>query len=273
MIADYYCSGFDRRCIYGEKVLVNPMEAIFIPVRGNLKAIIDSEEKINLFNNADGLSDSLARERNPPALFWSEYLSSKKDDKYVFETKYIKNSDEILPISSLDNIPSNLRKEFLCKVTPEVSKLANKIVRNEKETKTILKRFYDFILENQRPLNPTTGKSVETMLEEYEKNGHFTGNCKEARDFYMALCDSVGYPTKRVSGKNLVYGGHVWPDVFVPVKDGYGLFPVDAALWHFGCHNAEDQIFFEHAPKISWNFSNIIRKPQTNYKLTIESVK
>ncbi len=272
MIADYYSEAFDKEHKYGEEAVISPKTILFIPVRGNLRARIESERKIEL------LPDWNLKIREVPALFWSENLVLEDGKNYVFETKYVSNSHDILPPHYLETLPSIIRKRFLKKVPQGIHELANKLIGNEKESIEILQRFHDFVHEHEREENPTTGKPIEQLLKEYNEGGFFYGNCKEARDFFMALCDAKGYPTKRVDGKCLESGCHVWADVFVPIKGGYGLLPVDAALGYFGRHNPMNHLFFEHTPdmpsRLFLTALDFVRGKETpnNYKLSIEKI-
>ena len=254
MIADYYSKGFDKEHVYGETIDVVPKILLFIPVKGNLRAIIESKERIRIskycpYANPSKYPDVNKLDRAPPSLFWDEYLVSSENKRYVFETNYCTDSDDILPISHVDQIPAPLKREFLRVVPRGIHDLANNLIGNEIESRTILQKFNNFVYEHEKPENETTGKPIEQLLDEYERTGDFYGNCKEASTFFMGLCDAAEYPTKRVIGKSPhALEGHVWVDVFVPVENSYKLFPVDAALDLFGNHNPEFHILFEESP-------------------------
>lgn len=275
MIADYYSEGFNKEHKYGEEVVVSPKTSLFIPVRSNLRARIESKRKLELAPYAG----TLKKEREVPALFWDGNLVSERDGTYVFETKYVSDSDDVLPSEYLGTLPERIRKEFLKEMPQGIHKLANKLTGNERDSTKILQRFYEFVYEHEKLEHHTTGKPIEQLLKEYNDSGFFYGNCKEASDFFMALCNTKGYPTKRVFGKVLQFGGHVWTDVFVPVEDGYRFLPVDPILSYFGNHNPIDHLFFEYTPNIPIGLSSIVynfmrnEKTPTDYRLSIEKIE
>lgn len=273
MLENWFHDGFKDSHNYGEEVLVNPT-VLFIPLRSNLRAEIKSERGIKTRKKAFAEH----WDRSPPPLFWDEYLISSEKGIYVFETRYVTDSNEILSIRYLDHIPERTRKSFLRKVPTGIDELVNKLVGKETETRKILQTFHDFVYEHEKLESPTTGKPIKKLLDEYSRTGYFYGNCKEARDFYMALCNAKGYPTKRVTGKLPESGGHVWTDVFVPIEDGYKLLPVDAIWGYFGNLNSGSHLFLEYAPELRfgffsgvWNF--VKGGPKENYKLKIEHIK
>ena len=154
-----------------------------------------------------------------------------------------------------------------------IRQLAKSLAGKETDTRQVLQRFYEFVYFHEKPEFPTTGKPIEQLLEEYNNEGFFYGNCKEASTFYMALCNAVGYPTKWVEGKALDSGGHVWTDVFVPMKSGYKIFPVDAALGNFGNLDESDNLFFERSPKIPISYNlRFLGGLSKEYKLKIERI-
>lgn len=271
MYADYYSEGFDIGHKYGEEVMIRPETILFVPISENLRAIIESE-KIRI---SESVPASI-HDRTPPALFWNENLIPSNKGTCIFETRYVTNSDDIPSISYLDLIPDRLKREFLKQVPRGFHELASKIVGREKDTRKILHAFHEFVYEHEELEPDTIGKPIEKLLSEYEETGYFYGNCKEARDFSMALCNAIGYPTKRVGGKCWNMGGHVWADVFVPMKTDYKLVPIDATLTSFGYHNAVNHLLFERTPKMSFGlisrFSNIVRGKSTpkEYKLKVE---
>ena len=264
MIEDWFEDGFAKPHAYGEDVLVNPGTILFVPARINLRATMKSDREIEDCGYV-GICKYHKHERMTGSLFWSENLVPSEGHIYVFETKYCTKSDDILPASCLGQIPEKLRREFTRPVPNGISELADKLVGDETDTIKLLGKFFVFVGEHLEPEMITTGKPVEQLLEEYQSKGHFYGNCKEARDFYIALCDSRGYPSKRVSGKSAKRGGHVWVDVFVPVGNGYRLLPVDPALIYFGNFNPDSHYFFEYTPET-------VPKTPDAYKLKIEHV-
>jgi hypothetical protein len=275
MIADYYLEGFDKEHKYSEEVVVSPKTCLFIPMKGNLRAKIEAERKLEMSLYKGLMGD----ERGVPALFWDGNLVLDKGGTYVFETRYVSDSDDVLPFSYLGTLPNRVRKKFLKKVPQEIHELANKLTGNERNSIKILRKFYEFVREHQKPESPTIGKPIKQLLKEYDDDGFFYGNCKEAKNFFMALCDAKGYPTKQVCGKSLQPGGHVWSDVFVPVNKGYKFLPVDAALGYFGNHNLTSHLFYETTPNnISiepslriWDFVRRKKRP-IDYKLSIEKI-
>lgn len=275
MIADYYSQGFDEEHIYGQEVLVHPNTTLFIPIDGNLRAIIEAE-RIKASRKAWIAVSN--QDRTPPALFWDEILVASDKGSFVFETRYITDSDDVLPISYMNQIPERLRKEFLSDVPEGIHQLAKSLIGNERETRRILHRFYEFVHEHEKPEHHTIGKPIEQLLEEYSEKGFFYGNCKESRIFYVSLCNAIGYPTKRVEGKALSIGGHVWTDVFVPMERGYGLIPADATLENFGHHNRRNHLLFEKSPEMPINRISRLKnwvKGKDNpkeYKLKIERI-
>jgi len=259
----WYEDGFENVHIYGEHVLITPNTILFIPARINLRATIEAEKVIELHKHT--LSDKC--EREVPAIFWKENITFQDGKATIFETKYCSDPDNILPISFLEQIPEGLRDEFLEKAPNGIYELANELVGDEKDTRKLLMKFYTFASENIKYEKPTTGKPIEELLDEYKNTGYFFGNCKEARDFYMALCNAKGYPAKRVSGKAaLGSGGHVWADVFVPTEDGYKLLPADPARGSFATLNPSCHLFFERAPLMHISDSDNC----TGYWLNIE---
>ncbi|MFH1637897.1 MAG: transglutaminase-like domain-containing protein [Candidatus Woesearchaeota archaeon] len=268
MIADWYEDGFNIGRQYGETALVEPGKILFIPAKINLRAIIESESKIK---TRDDVS-SLTFDREVPSLFWKENLIAAENNTYVFETKYCKESDEVLPRRYLKDIPERLANEFLREVPQKFSGLAAKIAGNEVDSRKMLWKFYEFVHEHLRPKRKTTGKPLKQLMEEYEAKGCFYGNCKEARDFYAALCNSKGFPTKKVMGKVLKPGGHVWVDVFVPTDRGYKLLPVDPALSYFGSFSRYDHIFFESLPRgggLLKAIEGLVKPKENMFRLTI----
>ena len=250
-----------------EIVLVNPDNILFIPSLLNLRATIECEKKIQ-----PPIEPPVStRKREVPALFWEENLILSDEKFHIFETKYYNDFDEILPIDYLNQIPEKFNKKFIKKPPKKISELADKLVGKEKDTRKILKKFYNFVIEHHKPELDTTGKSLRRIMKEYEKGGFFYGNCKEIRDFYSALCNSKGLPTKKVIGKVLEKsGGHTWADVFIPTDRGYKLFPVDGALRYFGYTKPLQNVFLEFLPSIqSYNpFSFFIKSKK--YKIKIE---
>lgn len=271
-----YADGFENGYKYNENVLIKPDACLFIPARVNLEATIESERKIKIREYAT-TSSLLAEDRDVPSLFWSENLIYSDKNIYVFQTNYYKNDAEILPISYLDKIPKKLTKNFLRKVPQEILELANKLIGTEKNITNILNKFYEFTMEHEKYKSPTSGKSIEKLLSEYKKDGYFYGTCKEARDFFSALCNSQGLPTKKVVGKSLSPCAHVWVDVIIPTNNGYKLFPVDAALKFFGELQPLDHLFYEYAPLLNLNIFNEIsdtfKKEDYKYKLKIKRKK
>lgn len=257
----WYEDGFKISHTYSENVLIKENTLLFIPARINLKATIESERGIQVHEHPWMMSPS----REVPPLFWNENLVHSNKNTYVFKTNYYTNDEEILSISCLDKIPKKLTKKFLKKVPKGISELSDKLVGStEKDITKILKKFYEFTKEHEKSKSPTPKKSIKELLSEYKKDGFFYGSCKEARDFFSALCNSKGLPTKKVLGKSLQPLAHVWVDVFVPVKKSYKLFPVDAALGFFGTLSPLDHLFFEYGPLTS----TLIKKKK--YKLKIE---
>lgn len=271
MSADYYSDGFDNEHSYGEKVSVNPGTLLLIPAKGNLRAKIEAER----IKTEERLCFLIADARTPPPIFWDENLISSEEGTHVFETKYIAASDEILPVSYLKNIPERLRQRFLRKAPTAIHELTDRIVGHEKETRKILHKFYEFVYEHLKLETPTTGKPIKKLLEEYNKRGFFYGNCKEARDLYIALCDAKRFPAKKVIGKPLCSRGHVWVDIFVPIENGYKLFPVDAALGYCGYHDPRYHLFWETCPHIPLleKILNFVRRKDSNYKLSLECIE
>ena len=214
MIAAWYEGNFEKQHYYEENALVKPKTFVFVPARINLRAVIESKGNINTYKTSLFEGD-----REAPPLFWSENLVSE-ENPYIFETKYCTESDDLLPISYLNKIPERLAKIFLRKTPPRISELADKLVGKEKDTRKLLKKFYEFVAEHEKFLRYTLTKPIEQLVDEYDSKGYFYGNCKEARDFYAALCNSKGFPTKKVLGISLNSWGHVWVDVFVPSEDG-----------------------------------------------------
>lgn len=276
MIADYYSHGFElKEHYYGEDILVTPETALFVPARVNLRAIIEADRGIKTLQFASYCEN----DREVPALFWDENLSFSDENTYVFETKYCEEGEGILPVTHIGLIPEKIKRGFTRPVPDGISQLASKLIGKEDSTRRILRKFFDFIHEHQRTRR-TTGEPIEQLLDEYEKTGYFYGNCKEVRDFYIALCDSQGYPTKKVLGKALDVGGHVWVDVFVPVESGYKLLPIDSALGYFGNLSPIDHLFFEYTPIIMpigiiSRIRNFVRRKdaEKDYKLRIERIE
>lgn len=277
MIADYYSKRFEEQK-YGETITIPPETCLFIPVRGNLRATITAQRNLEISPHSCTTRMG-GIEREVPALFWSENLVSAEDRTYIFETKYVSDSDIILPFDYLETLPKKIRKNFLRKVPQKVHELADELTGSERDSIKILQKFYDFIYQHEEAEYHTQGKPIEELLDEYTDTGYFYGNCKEARNFFMALCDAKGYPSKAVSGKALEPGGHVWLDVFVPVRGGYKLVPADATLNHFGKHNPMNHLFFEYTPDMSMGlfsrFCDKVRGENTlvNYKMSIERIR
>lgn len=273
-IPDWYTDGFDSPHKYGESVLISPETWVFIPARINLRAVIESERRIK---SNEYLSHTRL-DREVPSLFWDENLVPSDGNVYVFETRYCTESDEILPLSYLSQIPERLTKKFLREVPSRVSELADKLVGVETDTRTLLRKFYEFVAEHRIYQTPTSGKPIEQLLSEYERVGYFYGNCTESRNFYAALCDAKGLPTKKVSGKSFLAEGHAWVDVFVPTDGGYKLLPVDPSLEYFGNLYPAQHLFMEYTPGISQIgigdriFNFVARKVEIrDYQLKIET--
>jgi hypothetical protein len=101
MIADYYLEEFSKECSYGEEVLVNPKDILFIPVKGNLKATIesgfnvkeerrllkflfsDADEAIEIFSALSFNNDLSEKER----LKLKEFLLNRKEDDGIHITQ------------------------------------------------------------------------------------------------------------------------------------------------------------------------------------------
>lgn len=248
MSADYIISNAVSNsktfCNYNDEVLVFPKDTLFIPMQGNIRATLKTER--NLILTSTKLDHILTRLY--PAIFCEENLVLKEKGKYIFETKYVNTLDNVLSINHLNNISPAIQEYFLEKAPKEICDLANKLVGTEKSTIKILYTFYGFVRKHQLPELNTIGKPISVLFNEYATQGYFSGNCKESKTFFSALCNAKSYPTKGVDGKILDEEGHVWTDVFVPAKDGYKLFPVDTALKSFWSHNPENNIIMESIP-------------------------
>jgi hypothetical protein len=276
MVHDWYEEGFNLGHKHGEEVEMNTNVTLFVPIERNLKATIETDKNLKLSDFAT----IVRTDRETPAIFWRENLVLKEGNTTVFQTNYVTEKDEILPLTEMHNIPLEIRQEFTGKTSPEVQALAQKIIGKRTETQRILWSFYDFVSENLSPKAGTYGKTMDMLMKEYEKDGRFYGSCKEARDFFIALCDAVGYPAKRVTGKSYQPVGHVWADVFVPVENGYKLYPVDAALGYCGMHDPLDHLFFESTPSLmpksflkrAWQSLNLAEE-KGSYKLKIEKIE
>ncbi len=256
---------------YGEEAEIKPGTFLTIMALRNLRAVIESEIDIKPVDIKPVADDAFSFfDGYTPSIFWAENKGPASNGRtYVFETRYC-STDEILPPKYLSQIPRRLSRRFLRSVPQKVSDLKDRLIGSENNGDKILKRFYEFCVEHQKRERPTSGKPVEELMEEYEREGYFYGNCKEASNFYAALCNAAGFPAKKVFGRTPI-GGHCWTDVIVPTEDGWKLLAVDPALGCFGDFKYTLHQFIDPSPDFATLLRSIfrIRKPKT-YMLKIQ---
>ncbi len=268
---------------YGEKAKVKTDEFLFIPAKFNLEVIVDCYGNLDLYDHfqLDLIETLGARYASTDTIFNKENIVKKEKNRYIFKTKYSETFDDVLTLDYIDKIPREIRKKHVFKIPEKLKNISNKLKEDSlKNTNsdnivyTILFPFF-FYVKNRRKNYLFNGfKKIERLTNEISENDNFKGACMEGTTLYNALCNSVGLPARRVSGKNLKKGGHVWSEVCVPTKDSYRWIPVDATLGFFNSFYIKKHMVFSKTPdySISFYFKNMFLKKPEEMFLTINHI-
>ena len=206
---------------FGEEVEINPTNRILIPAFTSVRVTIKTDFNPLMFNHSD-------------MIFNNENLVLRKDRTWIFETNYSLDLSEILSLDYKHYIPKRLRRKYISRTSRIVHEFANELVGDEKNIAKLIFKLYEFVHKNMKPSRNSKEKKAEILVREYMENGFFSGNCREASNLFIALCQAIDLPARKVSGFNpYSLAWHRWSEVCVPTISGYAWVPVDCGKGYF----------------------------------------
>ncbi len=228
---------------------ISSLEIPYLPKkRIRVQIVYDSEIKI-LPVERDSLLRPTFPEANP---LFNIFTQKAADQEYIFE---LNRPSVILQQECLDIYPAisdYLKKEYGGLATPSELKTMQKIGRKlgVDHRAPFLRRLQQIYQAVDTLVQPGEVKglqeytSLESLLQEHQKTGRMTGDCKTISTITTALATTFWLVSRRISGiissdmpsHNFPYtkNGHSWSEVYIPfVEGGAGWFPVDAALRNY----------------------------------------
>ncbi len=116
-------------------------------------------------------------------------------------------------------------------ITPEIHKMAENIVGDEKNPYYRASKIYYYIVNNvdyslmpHLEFWPRTPRTESVYVHEKQR-----GDCGAQSMYFTALCRSMGIPARTTGGWQLFmneFGGHFWAEFYLP---NYGWLPVDTS--------------------------------------------
>lgn len=169
-------------------------------------------------------------------IFDKNALKKAKNGMYYFEFDYSKTPGKITDLSELKSIPPEISERYRKPQDVDISMRQMLFPRSLSEISRIAIQYN----------NPDDGfdidhcQDIHQLMEEIKNKGYYVGDCKAVSTFTTWLANSIGLPSRRILGyvdhaekenNNISDTGHVWPEIFLPAKEGgWGWFLFDPAL-------------------------------------------
>ncbi len=167
-------------------------------------------------------------------LFWD--LSDEVNDssKITLRRRFTYTTYDYAPPLDEANLDANAvpddivnrytKSEPLLEQTPELVRLANKIVINQTTLLTKARAIFNWVRDTMRYKYPPDARGILEVVKSYQ------GDCGQYSVLFVGLCRSVGIPARQQSGfvvSDTSFDYHVWSEIYF---SGIGWVPMDATL-------------------------------------------
>ncbi len=177
---------------------------------------------------------SIEDENGNTILYWD--LSGKMNEnstitirrKFAYTTyDFAPRLDDAKP--EADRAPDELvnrytKSEPLLEQTPELVRLANKIVINQTSVLAKAKAIFSWVRDTMHYKYPPDARGILEVVKSYQ------GDCGQYSVLFVGLCRSIGIPSRQQSGfvvSDTSFDYHVWSEIYLP---GIGWVPMDTTI-------------------------------------------
>jgi len=163
-------------------------------------------------------------------LFNTESMQQIEDRHYRFSTNYpdifecmILRTIAPICLDQLRYAPPNILEDYLKHI--EVPEEISREIKNGNKFIPTLGNVYKFVRSHAHPDGELEAKrDFDEILEEFIKHKKIHGSCKSRATFTAGLLNSLGIPSRIVSGhifseNSELIGGHVWAEAYIPIPN------------------------------------------------------